>query len=130
MSFGTEPATVDDVRKEKNMRTVEDDYNDYKKSVKEIQIDDVTYYKVVSKETYNFKELGPVMAIVLPGNLFKNNPGKTIEDDNGNRFELIGPESMRFNEEIPEWYMKCWAFMIKGITDKSQIGEYVTLVKG
>lgn len=112
-----------------NMRTVEDDYNDYKKSVREIQIEEVTYYKIVSKEVYNFKGLGPVMAIVLPGELFKNKSSKTIEDENGNRFELIGPESMRFSVGIPEWYMKCWAFLIKGITDKSQIGEYVTLVK-
>ena len=52
-----------------------------------------------------------------------------VEDENGNRFELIGPESIRFSEGIPEWYMKCWAFMIKGITDKSQIGDYVKLVK-
>lgn len=110
------------------MRTVEDDYNDYKKSVREIQIDDITYYKIVSKETYYFKELGPVMAIVLPGELFKHKLGKMIEDENGNIFELVGPEFLSFHGRVPEWYVKCWPFMIKGITDKSQIGDYVKVV--
>ena len=111
------------------MSPVEKAYSEYIKTEYRLEIGGNVYYKIVFKECFCLTQIGNVLSIVLPNELFSNSQSNVIEDENGDRFELIGPEHIRFDGEVPEWYMQCVTFMIQGISDVGQIGDCVKAVE-
>lgn len=111
------------------MNTVESAYKAYLKNGNNcIDINDEQYFRIVFKECFNLSNLGPVLVIVLPMELFKDRKGNTIEDEKGNKYELSGPEMLKFFDGIPDWYLNCFSFIIKGIDSVEGIGNYVKVV--
>lgn len=107
------------------MNRVEDAYKAYlKDNNKCLAKGDEQYFRIVYKECFSLSNIGRELFIILPMNMFQDRRTKLIEDENGNRFELEGPELIRFKDEIPEWYMNCLAFTIMKIDSVDKIGEY------
>lgn len=111
------------------MSPVEKAYAEYLKNTDNVlEIDGNLYHRIVWKECFNLTGIGPILSIILPNELFKGQASKNIVDENGRTFELTGPEQMRFSSGIPEWYLNCWSFIIKGIVSTDQIGDYVKII--
>lgn len=98
-------------------------YEEYLKSTDQvIVIDNIKYYKIISKDCV----LNTVL-IVVPCDFFINSKVISIIDENGKTFKLGLPVFYSFGGSIPQWYLKTVSVKVEGIHNINEIGEYFTI---
>lgn len=111
------------------MTAYDEAYTEYLKDKEPIIIDGRYYYKVIYKERLGFEIRGcRCISVMLPAELFKPKWDKIVEDEDSRRFELVGPESIRFSDGIPDWHMKTYIFLVKNVSETDEIGNYLRVV--
>lgn len=111
------------------MTAYDEAYSEYLKDKEPIIVDGRYYYKVIYKERLSFEIRGcRCISVMLPAEIFRVQWGQIVEDENGRQFELVGPESMRFSDGIPEWHLKTFIFLVKNVSETDEIGDYLRVV--
>ena len=80
------------------------------------------YYRIIAKQEMTIDERNILLCNV--DHRIDGKTGTCFTDENGNRFTVIGIEHIRFNGNIPEWYLEAPTWILE--RGSKEIGEYLT----
>ena len=105
------------------MKSVMEEKFDQYRDIDDVVINGLQFYKIIHSDKLSFLKHKDYRFTIIPSPNMTLFPNCIYVDEADREFVLMGPCHVKFNNEIPQWYLKAGLWLLS--SKENTIGNYL-----